>query len=399
MALKGTLKDFSVGDIFQLIGHQQKSGSLFIRYKEHEAHVVFDKGNVVLGTFRKSHEGLLLGTMLLRGGAITSEQLSDALNTQKSTRRSVGDILKSMGAISAGVLSEFVSLQLKEVLFILFQWKDGFYEFVPGNFQYNKKFIRAERAESVLMDGYRMLDEWPRIIEKLESLERTFRSKVDLESLGGREEKAEISVDDALDDMFSMSDDDEPNDSKEDDQDGITDIERKILSLHDGQKSLQEVIYLSRMGTFEASRVTFELLNKGMIEVVEEFGQTRMAPASAFQKEPSLGDWMAASIKPLLVLFVICLTLPLIAYGVQSHFKVRSFENRFEKSYEVNLTLGNIKKENERELIQQAIQVYKLEQGAYPSMLEDLQLQFSPDEWDYVLEADGYILKEVPSGT
>src|ERR1051326_3974389 len=106
MALKGTLKDFSVADIFQLIGQQGKSGSLWVRTQQKEAHIVFDHGKVVLGTFKKSDEDFLLGTMMLRAQVITAEQLAKAMENQKATLRSIGDILKSMGVISSAVLSE-----------------------------------------------------------------------------------------------------------------------------------------------------------------------------------------------------------------------------------------------------------------------------------------------------
>ena len=51
MALKGTLKDFSIADIFQLIGQQQKTGSLYITHEEQISHVMFDQGNVVIARF------------------------------------------------------------------------------------------------------------------------------------------------------------------------------------------------------------------------------------------------------------------------------------------------------------------------------------------------------------
>jgi hypothetical protein len=61
MALQGTLKDFSIADIFQLIGQQGKSGSLIIVSDEKETHIVFDKGSVVLARFNKGHDELKLG--------------------------------------------------------------------------------------------------------------------------------------------------------------------------------------------------------------------------------------------------------------------------------------------------------------------------------------------------
>ena len=42
MALKGTLKDFGIADILQLIGQQQKTGTLHLKAREEEVHVSFN---------------------------------------------------------------------------------------------------------------------------------------------------------------------------------------------------------------------------------------------------------------------------------------------------------------------------------------------------------------------
>ncbi|HVO30201.1 MAG TPA: DUF4388 domain-containing protein, partial [bacterium] len=47
MALKGTLKDFGISDIFQLIQQQQKAGILVMKDKEHEVRILFDTGKIV----------------------------------------------------------------------------------------------------------------------------------------------------------------------------------------------------------------------------------------------------------------------------------------------------------------------------------------------------------------
>jgi len=46
MALEGTLKDFSLTEIFQLLSYQQKSGVLTIKTNEEEIRVTFLKGAI-----------------------------------------------------------------------------------------------------------------------------------------------------------------------------------------------------------------------------------------------------------------------------------------------------------------------------------------------------------------
>src|SRR5687767_12400830 len=100
MALKGTLKDFGIADIFQLIGQQGKTGVLHLKSKDEEVHISFHEGNVV----RAEHVGRkkkdLLGHMLLRADLITEKQLEEALEEQKRTLKRLGDVLIVRGVVT-----------------------------------------------------------------------------------------------------------------------------------------------------------------------------------------------------------------------------------------------------------------------------------------------------------
>ena len=54
MALRGTLGDFGIADIFQLVGHQQKTGILLLKNRELEVRIYFVEGNVVKGRCGKA---------------------------------------------------------------------------------------------------------------------------------------------------------------------------------------------------------------------------------------------------------------------------------------------------------------------------------------------------------
>ena len=58
-----------------------------------------------------SHPKPLLGELLLRRGVISSDQLTEALQTQAGTTKHLGEILVEMGAISPEQLTETLKLQ------------------------------------------------------------------------------------------------------------------------------------------------------------------------------------------------------------------------------------------------------------------------------------------------
>ena len=93
MALKGTLKDFGIADIFQLIGQQTKTGVLHLKSRDEEVHIAFSNGAIVRADSASRRQRDLLGAMLLNGGFISQGQLDESLEVQRRTLQRLGDIL------------------------------------------------------------------------------------------------------------------------------------------------------------------------------------------------------------------------------------------------------------------------------------------------------------------
>src|SRR5881296_957220 len=93
MALEGTLRDFSLADIFQLIGIQKKTGVLTLKYDGEVVTVSFLNGNVVTADSLNKNLEDRLGTVLLRSGRLSDKQLQEALKLQKETLKRLGSIL------------------------------------------------------------------------------------------------------------------------------------------------------------------------------------------------------------------------------------------------------------------------------------------------------------------
>ena len=53
MALSGTLKDFGIADILQLIGQQQKTGKLRLQNGDEEVEIIFSSGSTLLIEFQR----------------------------------------------------------------------------------------------------------------------------------------------------------------------------------------------------------------------------------------------------------------------------------------------------------------------------------------------------------
>src|SRR5213592_3975513 len=179
MALEGTLRDFSLADIFQLIGLQRKTGVLTLRGKDDNVTVTFLDGKVV-GADSASHRlENRLGHVLMKSGMLTQEQLARALEIQKETLQRLGFILTHYQIISNDSLKQALQLQILQIVYRLFRWKDGDYHFSQETtIEYDRDNVVPISAESILMEGARMIDEWPIIEKRIRSYDIVFRKKM-----------------------------------------------------------------------------------------------------------------------------------------------------------------------------------------------------------------------------
>src|SRR5512145_578631 len=112
MALEGTLKDFSLADIFQLIGLQRKTGVLTLRGKDDTVTVTFLDGKVVAADSLNKRLENRLGNVLVKSNTLTQEQLGQALEIQKETLQRLGFILTHYKIISQEALRSALQLQI-----------------------------------------------------------------------------------------------------------------------------------------------------------------------------------------------------------------------------------------------------------------------------------------------
>ncbi|MGE5340465.1 MAG: DUF4388 domain-containing protein [Candidatus Omnitrophota bacterium] len=165
MAFKGTLKEFKIPDILQIISYQKKTGLLtFIDNKGGVITLIFEDGMIVgVDSYPKKLE-MQVGNVLVKQDFISEEMLQRALDIQKRTNQRVGEILLSMGLVSRETLQESLKTQAIQIIFSLFTWKAGEYNFkVMESLDEEMKMISPINTDNLIMEGVQMLDEWPQI--------------------------------------------------------------------------------------------------------------------------------------------------------------------------------------------------------------------------------------------
>lgn len=262
MALEGTLRDFSLADIFQLIGLQRKTGVLTLRSKDDTVTVTFLDGKVVGADSLNRRLENRLGSVLIRTGYLSQDQLNRALEIQKETLQRLGFILTHYGIISAESLREAINLQIIQIVYRLFRWKDGDYHFSQETtIEYDRDNVTPITAESILMEGARMIDEWPIIEKRIRSYDMVFRKKLTDQEIVvvGADEADEIDFDGhaakkrkgGLADSIRISQE-----------------EKSIYDLVDGTMTVGDIVEVSRLPEFDTNKALYELVTRDLIEEV-----------------------------------------------------------------------------------------------------------------------------------
>ncbi len=364
MALKGTLKDFGIADIFQLIGHQTKTGVLHLASKEEEVHIAFSNGNIVRADSASRRRRDLLGTMLVNAAVLPQKRLEEALEVQKRTLQRLGDILVEKGFISREQLKETYQLQVSETIYRLFGWKTGTYEFEQGAVEFDPALISPIRSDGILMEGFRRVDEWPAIRKVISSPAMTFTRKGD-PLPPEPAERPSAGGDDDLDAAFG---------GMEEKRHGKGEFatlgrnERKVYALAEAGRSVQQIIDLSRLGEFEACKALLNLVNSNRLEPVAPSGREKKGEVLGLSAI-SLRERLSSAVTRLgmtavVVGVVLGLAWLLDAQQVASVGGARTF---------TDLAGQHLVATSEAARIDTALAVYRLEKGEYPRTLDELK--------------------------
>ncbi len=350
MALTGTLKDFGIAEILQLIGQQAKSGVLHLKSRDDVIHIAIADGNVVSAESlsRKARERL--GSMLVRAEVIAQEELERALDVQRRTLRRLGDVLLELGFVSKQDLREMTALQTTETIYRLFHWKSGTYEFEAGDVEWDKETVAPLRAESVLMEGFRRVDEWPLIRRRITSSAMTFdrlraldhakaarRTKSgDGESHGGSGEMGSVGLNEA-----------------------------RVYDLVVPGRVVEKIVDLSRLGEFEACKALHNLVTFGYLRPIPPANRAAAAVGAYTQ------DWqvrLRRGAGRVVATIAIAAALAGVAawadrYGLAVGTGGAVLRDNAAQRFLARHQIGRLRG---------ALEVYRLEHGAYPEELRAL---------------------------
>ncbi|MCC6543437.1 MAG: DUF4388 domain-containing protein [Nitrospirae bacterium] len=234
MSLEGSIKEFGLAEILQLISMQKKSGVVSISHENESTSLYFDNGQLVFATSIFGGETKRLGEILVNSGKLTERNVENTLRMQEVSKDKIGKLFVSSGLISTDDVKDALQQQLMDVIFHVLRWRDGHYKFNACEIDYDREFQIPVQTDFILMEGSRMVDEWGYIESKIPAANVIF-SQTDKGS--------------EVEQLFSK----------------LSPDELSIYNLVDGNRDISDILTVSQLGKFPVFRIMLTLMMSGFI--------------------------------------------------------------------------------------------------------------------------------------
>ena len=247
-SLAGNLAVFKLPDIFTFLASARNTGMLTLASGEQEAYVFFRAGQIVYAA--SSQESLRLGSILLRKKKITREQAAAIDDAIVHGGGRFGEVAVEQRVLTQEQIDEFLKVQVAEVIFDAFVWREGTFAFYDGfDLPAHAVTITIDLA-NLIMEGARRIAEWEHCIALLPDSQVVFRVVSDPQT-----EKITLSLE-----------------------------EWKILFLINGQRTLEDLCRDVDEDAFNIYRVVYGLFASKLIEPVTGESATPLQPEETMKQ-------------------------------------------------------------------------------------------------------------------
>jgi len=249
----GRLSEIPLPAILRALQYGQATGVLTITRNDQTKMIYLKQGDMVCAASR--YEDDRLGEMLLKWGKITYEQYEISVRLLKETKKRQGAILVEQGFLTPKELFQAVIGQVKEIIFSLFTWLDGDYEFVMQALPSEEVIPLRMSSGALIYEGIRRIHDFSRLCRLLPPLDTV------------------VTMSTKPRDLFQTV--------------AIRRDEQQLLLLIDGVKTIRELVYAATLPSLRAFQMIYFLLAAGIIQVntEEEPGERTVVFRSNIQSE------------------------------------------------------------------------------------------------------------------
>ena len=231
LILHGNLGEIRFPDLLLKISDRQETGVLEIARNKQKGSVYFQDGKIV---FAKSNDpDERLGELFLRQNKITYRHLTECFEKVGPGMR-LGTVLVLQGYITPNDLYHGVVDQVKEILFQLFTWNEGEFDFRSGKLPTVEVITLNISTPDLILQGIQRIDRWSWVRKAIVSFDAVFRKREGWVNAAKR-----MTMTPAL---------------------------KAIVDLLDVPRTVEEILQLSPLGNFETCKILWALRSAAIAE-------------------------------------------------------------------------------------------------------------------------------------
>jgi DNA-binding response OmpR family regulator len=229
----GQMQVIPLAEVLQVLQLQRQTGTCKITNGRVEVTVSFRDGLIDLARGRGAADEFRLGRYLLEEGLVTRDELAIILKKRDDgSKKLLGEALINFGLISEEDLRRALIRQTSELIYEVLRWPRGRFTFSKNVGDHREMARLGLPVASIVMEGFRRVDEWRVVEESIHFDEVLLRDQVALDTLGSEK---------------------------------LTRQEQLVLDAIDGQRTVREIIANVDVSSFDACKILYQFLQSRLV--------------------------------------------------------------------------------------------------------------------------------------
>lgn len=165
--LRGEIQSRTIPNLIHELASRRVTGVLTVMGRTARKLVEFRDGRVQFAT--SNHRDERFNQILLKAGVVPVKQVLRALEIALATRDRLGEVMVRSKMLTPADVEKWVRVQVREILFSLFERTSGSWAFAPGPVPVEDISLNLP-GDALVIEGLRRISSWARIYEEVGGL-------------------------------------------------------------------------------------------------------------------------------------------------------------------------------------------------------------------------------------
>jgi DNA-binding response OmpR family regulator len=228
----GNLRVIPLAEVLQVLQLQRQTGVCLVTSGKVEVAISFREGLIDLARSKGAADEFRLGRYLAEEGVVSQTEVDNILQDRTGPRKLLGEALVESGLITEDDLRRALIRQTSELIYEVLRWPDGRFSFSNVASEASEQNRLGLPVASIVMEGFRRVDEWRLIEESIHFDEVLLRDQMAVDALGSEK---------------------------------LTRQEQLVLDAIDGQRTVREIISSVVVGSFDACKILYQFLQSRLV--------------------------------------------------------------------------------------------------------------------------------------